>query len=342
MIRARIRVTPEDFEVEELMGFEPDGQGEHLLLWIEKRGINTAWLGTQLAAWANVPASSVSWSGMKDRHAVTRQWFSIHLPRRIAPERDPELDGIQVLARSWHGRKLRRGSHRGNRFVITLRDVQGDRDTAEAALEAVARRGVPNAFGEQRFGREAGNLARARSWLSAERPRRLPHEQRGLMLSAARSHLFNLVLAERVRRDDWDRGIPGDCFQLEGSGSWFGPEADIGEELCGRVDSGDIHPTGPLWGAGDSPAAGEAADIETAVLADEKVLREGLARFDLRQERRALRVRPKDFCWEWLGDDALRLRFQLPRGCFATAVLAAFCDTVDASQATGGAVEPGP
>src|SRR5690606_30410754 len=124
---------------------------------------------------------------------------------RMAPERDPELDGVQVLARSWHGRKLRRGSHRGNRFVITLRDVQGDRDTAEAALEAVARRGVPNAFGEQRFGREAGNLARARSWLSAERPRRLPHEQRGLMLSAARSHLFNLVLAERVRRDDWDR-----------------------------------------------------------------------------------------------------------------------------------------
>lgn len=332
MITARIRVSPEDFEVEEQLGFEPDGQGEHLLLWIQKRGANTAWLGTQLAAWAGVPASSVSWSGMKDRHAVTRQWFSIHLPRRIAPEHGPALDGVTVLARSWHGRKLRRGSHRGNRFVITLREVQGDRDAAEAALVAVAERGVPNAFGEQRFGRDVGNLARARSWLAADRPRRLPHEQRGLLLSTARSHLFNLVLAERVRRDDWDRGVPGDCFQLDGSGSWFGPEADITDELHRRVGSGDIHPTGPLWGAGASPATAEAATIEAEALAEEAVLCEGLARFDLRQERRALRLRPIGFSREWLGDDVLRVRFQLPRGCFATAVLAAFCDTVDASQ----------
>lgn len=331
MIAARIRVTAEDFQVEELLGFAPDGQGEHLLLWIEKRGVNTAWLGTQLAAWAQVPAASVSWSGMKDRHAVTRQWFSIHLPRRVAPDDDPAIDGVQVLQRGWHGRKLRRGSHRGNGFVITLRDVQGDRNAAEAALSRIAGDGVPNAFGEQRFGREAGNLARARAWLAATTPRRLPHEQRGLLLSAARSHLFNRVLAERVRRDDWNLGIAGDCFQLDGSGSWFGPEAVIDDELRARVERCDIHPTGPLWGAGESPAGADAAAVEEAALQDEAVLRDGLARFDLRQERRALRLRPAGFTWQWLDDDALRLQFDLPRGSFATAVLDAFCDTTDAS-----------
>lgn len=335
MIRARIRVTPEDFEVEERLGFEPDGQGEHLLLWIEKRGVNTSWLGQQLARWAQVQPMAVSWSGMKDRHAVTRQWFSVHLPKRIAPDEDPSIDGVQVLARSWHGRKLKRGSHRSNGFSIVLRDVEGDRAAAESVLASIASRGVPNAFGEQRFGREAGNLDRARSWLAAEKPRRLPHEQRGLLLSAARSHLFNLVLVERVRRGDWDQAIGGDCFQLDGSGSWFGPEAVVSDELRTRVDSGDIHPTGPLWGAGESPATDEADAIETLAVAVEPILCAGLARFDLRQERRALRMKPANFAWHWLADDALRVAFDLPRGSFATAVLAAFCQTADASVSAG-------
>lgn len=331
MIRARIRVTPEDFQVEERLGFEPDGQGEHLLLWIEKRGVNTPWLGAQLARWAQVPAMAVSWSGMKDRHAVTRQWFSVHLPKRIAPTEDPVIDGVRVLARSWHGRKLKRGSHRGNAFSIVLREVEGDRVAAEAILASIPARGVPNAFGEQRFGREAGNLERARAWLAVEKPRRLPHEQRGLLLSAARSHLFNLVLAERARRGDWDRAIAGDCFQLDGSGSWFGPEAIVTDELRARVNSGDIHPTGPMWGVGESPAAGEAGEVEARALEGESVFRNGLAGFDLRQERRALRVKPAGFSWQWQGDDALRLDFDLPRGSFATAVLATFCETTDAS-----------
>lgn len=336
MIQARFRVTPEDFQVEERLGFEPDGQGEHLLLWIEKRGVNTSWLGAQLARWAQVPTMAVSWSGMKDRHAVTRQWFSVHLPKRIAPDADPEIDGVRVLARSWHGRKLKRGSHRGNGFVIVLRDIEGDRDVAESLLGSVATRGVPNAFGEQRFGREAGNLARAQSWLAAPKPRRLPHEQRGMLLSASRSHLFNLVLAERVRRGDWDQAVAGDCFQLDGSGSWFGPEAVVTDELRARVASGDIHPTGPLWGAGDSPASDDAAAVEQQALQDETVFRDGLARFDLRQERRALRLKPAGFSWQWQDDEALRLAFDLPRGSFATAVLDAFCVTRDASMRAGG------
>lgn len=334
MIRARLRATPEDFRVDEQLGFEPDGEGEHLLLHLEKRGINTAWLGARLAEWAGVPLSAVGWSGLKDRHAVTRQWYSLYLPRRQAPGDGPAIDGVRVLARAWHGRKLRRGVHRGNAFEITLRGVEGDRDAAESALADTARRGVPNAFGEQRFGHDGGNLARARSWLAASRPRRVSHEQRGIMLSAARSHLFNLVLAERVRQDTWDRPLPGDCFQLDGSGSWFGPQAEIDEGLRARCASGDIHPTGPLWGQGDPPTAGEAAVIETSVLAQEAALCEALARFDLRQERRALRVIPAGLAWDWPDARSLRLRFSLPRGSFATAVLAVFCHTLDASRHT--------
>jgi tRNA pseudouridine13 synthase len=372
-LRARFRVVPEDFEVEEILGFEPDGEGEHLWLWVEKRGANTPWVAGALARWAGVPGSAVSYAGMKDRHAVTRQWFNLHLPRRIAPDDDPAIEGVRVLRRSWHGRKLRRGAHRGNRFVIVLRDVEGDLAEAERRLAGIAAQGVPNAFGDQRFGRDRGNLDAARQWLADERPRRLPHDRRGLLLSAARSHLFNLVLDERFRRGDWFRGVAGDCFQLDGSGSWFGPEAKVTAELAERLGRGDIHPTGPLWGAGEPPTSLEARAIEDAVAAAEPGLCSGLARFDLRQERRALRVLPRAFAWFWLDEksaaagtpsndegtglaasdpggipawpnasaaapardaapSALRLSFELPRGSFATAVIAAFCQAADASR----------
>ena len=343
-VRARFRVAPEDFEVEELLGFEPDGPGEHLFLWIEKRGANTPWVAGELARWAGVAPMAVSYSGMKDRHAVTRQWFNVHLPKRIAPDDDPVIEGVRVLRRAWHSRKLKRGAHRGNRFTITLRDVEGDLGAAETMLARIAVDGVPNAFGDQRFGRDAGNLEEARRWLSADRPARLPHTRRGLLLSAARSHLFNRVLHERVRRGDWNRALSGDCFQLDGSGSWFGPEAAATAELIARVAAGDIHPTGPLWGKGDPPATLDAGAIEAAIGAAEPVLCAGLARFDLRQERRPLRLVLENFSWRWstadpaVGTDAvtgsrcLRLAFELPSGTFATAVLAAFCELEDASR----------
>lgn len=335
-VRARFRVTPEDFVVEEVLGFEPDGQGEHLFLWIEKRGANTAWVAGQLARWAGLAPMAVSYAGLKDRHAVTRQWFNLHLPKRIAPEGSPTIEGVRVLEQRWHGRKLKRGAHRGNRFEIVLRDVVGDVDQAEVALQRIAREGVANAFGEQRFGRDAGNIEAARRWLAAEKPARLPHDQRGLLLSSARSHLFNLVLSERVRRGDWNRGLAGDCFQLDGRGSWFGPELSVTDELTARLHAGEIHPTGPLWGSGEPPTAADAQALEGEIAATEPVLATGLARFDLRQERRALRLRPQALHWQWLDQDdgarALRLSFELGSGSFATAVLAAFCVVEDASR----------
>jgi tRNA pseudouridine13 synthase len=343
LVRARFRVQPEDFEVEEVLGYPLDGQGEHLHLWIEKRGANTSWVAGELARWAGVRPMAVGYAGMKDRHAVTRQWFAVHLPKRIAPVPPPQIDGVQVLEQRWHGRKLRRGAHRGNRFVIVLRDVVGDLAAAESALRRIAADGVPNAFGGQRFGYEAGNIAAARDWLAAPTPARLPQPRRGLLLSAARSHLFNQVLARRVADGSWNRPRAGDCFQLDGRGSWFGPELDPGDELAERCARAEIHPTGPLWGTGEPPTAAQTGALERAVAAEEPALCAGLAAFGLRQERRALRLPVRGLAWTWGEPDvagalaSLRLAFELGSGSFATAVLEDFCVLDDASHRSGSA-----
>src|SRR5690606_6499281 len=158
-MRAAIRSRPDDFIVEEMLGFEPSGQGEHLFLTIEKRGANTHWVAQQLARWAGIPEHAVGYAGLKDRHAVTRQAFTLHLPGREEPALESlAIPGVDALAVHRHQRKLPRGALRGNRCTLTLREVAGDADAIEQRLCQVASRGVPNAFGEQRFGRDAGNV----------------------------------------------------------------------------------------------------------------------------------------------------------------------------------------
>ncbi|MGB5102860.1 MAG: tRNA pseudouridine(13) synthase TruD, partial [Steroidobacteraceae bacterium] len=265
----RIRVAPEDFQVEELLGFEPDGSGAHLLLVVEKRGANTGWVASQLARLAGIHPRDVGYSGLKDRHAVTRQSYS--LPWPAAAPVDACLDwcgeGFRVLAASRHGRKLRPGSHRGNRFQIRVREFTGDEAAVGERLRLIAGGGVPSYFGPQRFGREGGNLARARDWASgAAAPRE--RSQRSFLLSAARSVLFNEVLAERVRRGDWNTLLPGEAVMLDGRRSYF-RAATPDETLRARCEQMDVHPTGPLWGAGESPATGEALAVEERALAPE-------------------------------------------------------------------------
>ncbi|MDW7603828.1 tRNA pseudouridine(13) synthase TruD, partial [Stenotrophomonas maltophilia] len=114
-------------QVDELPAFEATGEGEHLLLHIRKRGANTVHVAKLLAKWAGLPEMAVSYAGMKDRHAVTTQRFSVHLPKRIAPDlAELTSDEIEVLEATWHNRKLQRGALAGNRFRLVLRDVQGD------------------------------------------------------------------------------------------------------------------------------------------------------------------------------------------------------------------------
>ncbi len=301
--------------------------------------MNTAFAARRLAQWAGVAEMAIGYAGMKDRHAVTTQRFSVHLPKRVAPALDAlHSEDMQVLQSQWHNRKLPRGALAGNGFVLVLRQVRGERAAIEARLAQIAARGIPNWFGEQRFGRDGSNVGNALAMFGGRRVRR---EQRSLLLSAARSELFNRVLAARVAAGNWDAALDGEVWLLDGSRSVFGPEP-WSEVLAERLQRFDIHPSAPLWGAGELRSADAARALELAALEDATSLRlrEGLEREGLKQERRATRLRAAELQWRWLDtqDDALELRFALPPGSYATALLYELGEVVDAGQ--GAQAEP--
>lgn len=317
-LRGVLRATPEDFFVDEELGFAPDGAGEHVFVRVEKRGANTDWVGRELAAHAGVPPQAVSYAGLKDRHAVTRQTFSLHMPGKA----DPDWSSLQhpefhVLEAARHSRKLQRGALKSNTFHIVLRDVHGDRAAAEQRIAAIARDGVPNYFGEQRFGREGGNLERARKMFAG---RRVQRHERSLLLSAARSQIFNAVLAQRVEQGNWNRALDGEVWMLAGSHSIFGPEP-YNDELAARLVQGDIAPTGPLWGEGDPRSSGSVLEIERAAAAAHADLAAGLEANGLRQERRGMVLRPSDLAFDWSPGGELELRFNLKSGSYATVII---------------------
>ncbi|WP_449466404.1 tRNA pseudouridine(13) synthase TruD [Stenotrophomonas humi] len=332
LLTAAIRSVPEDFQVDELPAFEATGEGEHLLLDIRKRGANTVAIAKRLAQWAGVPEMGVSYAGQKDRHAVTTQRFSVHLPKRIAPDLAAlESDEMQVLASTWHNRKLQRGALAGNRFKLVLRDVQGDQDAIAERLQTIAARGLPNWFGEQRFGRDGGNVPAALQMFAGRRVRK---DQRSMLLSAARSALFNRVLAARVEQGNWDVPLEGEVWMLDGSRSVFGPEP-MSDVLAERLARFDIHPSAPLWGVGELRSTGAARALEDQALSDEQAiaLRAGLEQAELKQERRSLRLRPALMQHTWLDAQTLEISFALPPGCYATAVLHELGEVVDAGRA---------
>lgn len=333
VLQARMRSAAEDFFVEELPAFEAHGEGEHLLLTVEKRGMNTAFAAKRIAAWAKLPEHAIGYAGLKDRHAVTRQRFSVHLPKRIAPDVALlESDELRVLESVWHNRKLPRGALAGNRFVLVLREMRGERSDVDARLGSIAEEGIPNWFGEQRFGRDGGNVAAALAMFGGRRVRR---DERSMLLSAARSALFNRVLAARVIAGNWNLALEGEVWILAGSRSVFGPEP-LDATLARRLADFDIHPSGPLWGAGELRCSGECRELELAALSDAEAqsLRTGLEQVDLKQERRALRLRAEQLSWQWLEEDTLQLSFALPPGSYATAVLHELGD-VDEARRSG-------
>jgi tRNA pseudouridine13 synthase len=325
-ITCRLRAEPTDFIVDEILAFGPDGAGEHRLLRVRKTDCNTDWVARRIAVLAGVPHKVVGYAGLKDRHAVTTQWFSVHLGPRPEPDWSVlAADGIEVLETHAHKRKLRRGLLAANAFELRLRDVVGDRVALERRMQTIARSGVPNYFGPQRFGRDGGNLYRAAAMFAGlpaadDRGRRAGRQLRGLYLSAARSQLFNEVLALRVERADWHRALPGERLQLFGSHSHFLAEA-IDERIRERVASGDVLPTGPLFGAGEPLTTGDIAMLEAGVAARFPTWLAGLADAGMEQERRPLVLNPEDVCPEWLAPDELRLCFTLPAGSYATSLL---------------------
>ena len=316
----RLRAVPEDFQVSEIPLLEPEGEGEHVWLLVRKRLQNTADVAALLARRAGVPLRDVSYAGLKDRQAVTEQWFSVRLPGSTDPDWSTLASpDISVLRAARHSRKLRRGTLQGNRFRILVRDLVAAPAPLHQRLETIAAEGVPNYFGEQRFGRDGSNLRTAGRLFRNPRMR-LSRHQRGLALSAARSQLFNAVLSRRVSEGSWNRAMPGDALQLQGSHSYFVADA-VDAELEQRLTDHDVHPTGPLPGRGTAPVAAEPLALETAVLAGYGDSLAGLEAAGLKQERRALRLTLDDLAWQQPAADTLSLEFSLPAGAYATSVL---------------------
>jgi tRNA pseudouridine13 synthase len=306
---ARIRSTPADFDVTETLGWELSGDGEHDYLWIEKTGANTEWVARQLARHAGVPAKDVGFAGLKDRQAVTRQWFSV--PRWHQPDWSAcDVEGVHILEVSRHAKKLRRGAHQGNRFRIVLRGEPCEQhaDALAQRVAAIREQGVPNYFGEQRFGIEGGNLDLADAWAAGKR---LPRHKRSLAISTVRSFLFNEMLDGRVRHGTWNRLQPGDTANLDGTGSVFDVD-EVDEALERRCAEQDIHPAGVLAGEGchDGPEAWCKA----------------LDRARVEPGSRSFRLRVADLeCT--VEDDAVTVSFALHRGAYATSVIREICTT---------------
>jgi tRNA pseudouridine13 synthase len=323
-VAGTIRSIAEDFEVEEELGFAPDGAGQHLLLKIRKRDANTEWVARAIARHARVRPSDVGFAGLKDRHAVAVQWFSVPGGREAGTAswlefRHPEFTVLEAHA---HGRKLRRGALAGNRFRIRVRALRGDRAALDARLAQIRAQGVPNYFGPQRFGRDAANLQALAHWALDGRALR-GRAERSFTLSAGRSVVFNAVLAQRVQDASWDRLLDGEIVNLDGSGSVFRietPPPDIGER-CAALD---VHPTGPLWGRGDLRPVLAAAALENKVSAAFTAVTTALEAAGLRQERRALRLKVEALAA--VLDEDLELTFRLGSGAFATAVLRELVD----------------
>ena len=318
---AVFKQQPEDFQVEEQLPFPLEGEGEHLWLWVEKRGQNTQWVARQLAQWADISPRDVGYAGQKDRQAMTRQWFSLWLPGRTVPSIETcQIAGVKVLRACRHRRKLQTGALSANRFDILLREVDADQEAVSERLQLLQQRGMPNYFGPQRFGHAGQNVASAWHWLVKGGPKVAPALRRR-HLSVLRSLAFNGILNRRVREDCWDRPLPGEVFQLAGSSRCFVDDGSA--DLPERVRQGDIHPTGALPGlAGKCCPFGEAAERESAVLADWPDPEQVWTRYRVWSQRRALRAFPEGLHWQWEAADRLRLRFYLPAGSYASVLLA--------------------
>jgi len=333
--RARIRVAAEDFQVDEELGFAPSGQGEHVLLQVRKREANTAWVARELARRAGVRHFDVGFAGLKDRHALTTQWFTV--PGRRVPAAEWQGvtgEGYEVISATTHSRKLPRGALAANRFRLVLREFEGDAVQLERCVARIARDGVPNYFGPQRFGRDLANLAPVLGTTAASlaTPGSRSRERDAFEWSALRSLLFNAVLAERIALGHWTRLHAGERANLDGSNSTFLVEAPDAT-LESRLAALDIHPTGPLAGQGDPGVTGEIARLEAEVCGRFPACLERLREDRLEAARRPLRVAVRDLTLEWLEPSRTAcLSFRLRPGSFATTVLR---ELIDVQTGTG-------
>jgi tRNA pseudouridine13 synthase len=315
-IKADFKLVEEDFFVAEELGFEPSGEGEHLLLYIRKKNITTEMLVSDLAKLFKLKTRDIGFCGLKDKKAVTEQWLSVHLPIK---DSIPDVAGYnwQLIKGVRHNKKLRRGIHKGNRFVIQLRNIEGDASLLEERLKVLGEEGFPNYFGWQRFGGGGSNVEKAERLFLGEL--KCKPFQRSLFYSAARSYLFNHFLSLRIQSNTWNNALSGDCFNLDGTNAIFGPE-DITADIERRIIEKDIHPVGPLFGVDNLRLESKSLEVCEQVANQFPVLVAGLVAAKIKTAWRPLRVMPKSLNWK-LNDQSCELMFSLPVGSYATALI---------------------
>jgi len=353
VLTGQLKAKPEDFLVEELTNEALSGDGEHLWCWVEKRSENTDWVAGVLAKWASTSKKNVGFAGQKDRHAVTRQWFSIQLPGKADP--DPSLlsdESVTILKMQRHNKKLQRGGLLGNRFEITLRHVKfmkdslGLRDTAliNAIQENLKERfdlietfGVPNYFGEQRFGKQGNNLRQGEKLLTGSRladSRKRSKRQKGgrknqdsLYVSAIRSWMFNELLSQRIKAQNWNTVIEGDVLLDSKSQLSIVDDREVLKGLQKDGDTPSCYVTGGLFGDGPLMSTKQAYEFENNVMQTYQAWCNGLANNRIKPDRRSLVLMPEGLSWELANDEnggddfTLKVTFSLKAGSFATMVL---------------------
>ncbi len=313
-----IKQQAADFKVNETLVFEPSGKGEHAYLLLQKTSENTEFTARKLARIAQVRQRDIGYAGLKDRHAICKQWFSVWLPGKTDPDwQQLENENIQLLHVDRHDRKLKRGAISNNHFQIIIRQCTGDKDILNDKLNLISQHGFANYFGQQRFGHQAGNIERAKELFAGKR---VKPAQKSIYLSSVRAFLFNTLLDQRIRLNCWDQALEGDCLMLNQNRSFFHcPQID--SEIENRLTQQQLHVCGFLYGKGERKTTSEALQLENQILNSYPELAHGLIKQNLDIDRRSFRAIATGLNWKWLTHDSLLLDFSLVSGSYATALL---------------------
>ena len=313
---ALLKAECADFVVKEQLGYDMSGDGEFVAVKVRKTDCNTLFVGEQLAKFAGISARNMSYAGLKDRKAVTEQWFSLQMPGQPTPDFSQfSLEGVEILEVTRHQRKIRIGSLQGNHFEILLRNAE-ETDELKVRLDFLAKNGFPNYFTEQRFGRDGNNLTQALRWANGEIKVK-DRNKRSFYLSAARSEVFNLIVAKRIELGLAQQVLHGDILQLNGSHSWFVvDESEDLAQLQQRLAQQDVLLTAPLIGEEDKSAV----DFEHEIFAQHQALFALMRQERMKAARRPILMQPQHFQWQF-EPNGLRLQFALPAGSYATALI---------------------
>ena len=332
-----LRAKKSDFKVFEQLPFLPCGEGEHLFIHIRKTGANTVFVARELAKYFKVKEQLISYAGLKDRFAITEQWFGVHVPgKQVYDLSDLNIEGVEVLSYKRHNKKLRTGALTGNRFELILREVTQLKDL-NARWKSIVEQGVPNYFGEQRFGIEGGNIDKALALFAGTKVK--DKKKRGMYLSAARSTIFNDIINERIKQNIFSKVQVGDVLMLAGTQSVFHLE-EVDDSIKQRFNDKDVDITATMWGSGELMTSAMPKALEQQIADSHDEFSQGLPRFGLKQERRRIRLVIDDADIEVLPNEesknnsasTVKISFTLTAGSYATTVLRELIDYQDCTQ----------